>query len=200
MPVGFTSPDMTCSRNQRILLAITALLFSTLACRAATRLILPDTPTPLPPTAIPPTPTPFPSPTLTPTVVIEASCPLLTSEILDTATDFEFDSEENADEEIYLVSYFVNGDEISRPFNESVPQDLRDEQDDRATHQDIWKYFTRLIPPEQRDFLSGFEQDGDVIGRPVDVAEGPDGAFYVSDDYAGAVYRVTYGSTKIAAR
>jgi glucose/arabinose dehydrogenase len=44
---------------------------------------------------------------------------------------------------------------------------------------------------EEREFLVGFEQDGDVIGRPVDVAEGPDGAIYVSDDYAGAVYRVS---------
>ena len=43
---------------------------------------------------------------------------------------------------------------------------------------------------EERDFAVGFERDGDVIGRPVDVAEGPDGAFYISDDYAGAVYRV----------
>jgi len=43
---------------------------------------------------------------------------------------------------------------------------------------------------EERDFLTGFNLDGDVIGRPVDVAEGPDGAFYVSDDYAGVVYRV----------
>ena len=43
---------------------------------------------------------------------------------------------------------------------------------------------------EERDFLSGFEVDEDVIGRPVDVAEGPDGAFYVSDDYAGTIYRV----------
>jgi glucose/arabinose dehydrogenase len=43
---------------------------------------------------------------------------------------------------------------------------------------------------EERDFLVGFELEGDVIGRPVDVAEGPDGAFYVSDDYAGAIYRV----------
>ncbi|MFP6605127.1 MAG: sorbosone dehydrogenase family protein, partial [Myxococcota bacterium] len=33
----------------------------------------------------------------------------------------------------------------------------------------------------------------DVIGRPVDVAEGPDGAIYVSDDYAGAIWRVAYG-------
>ena len=44
---------------------------------------------------------------------------------------------------------------------------------------------------EERDFVVGFELDEDVIGRPVDVAEGPDGAFYISDDYAGAVYRVS---------
>jgi glucose/arabinose dehydrogenase len=55
---------------------------------------------------------------------------------------------------------------------------------------------------EERDFVTGFELDEDVIGRPVDVAEGPDGAFYVSDDYAGAIYRVAYvgdenGSTRL---
>ena len=42
----------------------------------------------------------------------------------------------------------------------------------------------------ERDFLTGFEVDEDVIGRPVDVAEGPDGAIYVSDDYADVIYRV----------
>lgn len=46
---------------------------------------------------------------------------------------------------------------------------------------------------EERDFLSGFEHDGDVIGRPVDVVEGVDGAFYVSDDYAGSIHRVAAG-------
>jgi glucose/arabinose dehydrogenase len=45
----------------------------------------------------------------------------------------------------------------------------------------------------ERDFVSGFERDGDVIGRPVDVAEGPDGAFYISDDYAGSILRVAWG-------
>jgi glucose/arabinose dehydrogenase len=45
---------------------------------------------------------------------------------------------------------------------------------------------------QSRDFLSGFELDGDIIGRPVDVAQGPDGAIYISDDYAGAIYRVSY--------
>ena len=45
---------------------------------------------------------------------------------------------------------------------------------------------------ERRDLVTGFEEGGDVIGRPVDVAEGPDGALYVSDDYAGAIYRVAW--------
>ena len=45
---------------------------------------------------------------------------------------------------------------------------------------------------EERDFLTGFNQDGDISGRPVDVAQGPDGAIYISDDYAGAIYRVSY--------
>jgi glucose/arabinose dehydrogenase len=45
----------------------------------------------------------------------------------------------------------------------------------------------------EQDFATGFEVDDDVIGRPVDVVEGPDGAFYVSDDYAEAVWRIAYG-------
>ena len=43
---------------------------------------------------------------------------------------------------------------------------------------------------EQRNFLTGFELDEDVVGRPVDVAPGPDGSIYVSDDMAGAIYRI----------
>lgn len=53
---------------------------------------------------------------------------------------------------------------------------------------------------EERDFLSGFELDGHVMGRPVDVAVGRDGAVYVSDDYAGAVWRVARsGASSLAA-
>jgi glucose/arabinose dehydrogenase len=44
----------------------------------------------------------------------------------------------------------------------------------------------------ESDFLTGFEVGGNVIGRPVDVEDGPDGALYVSDDFGGAVYRVVY--------
>jgi len=50
---------------------------------------------------------------------------------------------------------------------------------------------------EERDFLTGFEQDDDVIGRPVDAAWGPDGALYVTDDYAGVVWRVAQGTSPL---
>jgi len=48
----------------------------------------------------------------------------------------------------------------------------------------------------QRDFLTGFLKDEEVSGRPVDIAQGPDGAIYISDDYAGSVYRVTTGDDR----
>jgi len=49
---------------------------------------------------------------------------------------------------------------------------------------------------EERVFLGGFRGANGLIGRPVDVAEGPDGAIYVSDDYAGVIYRVRYEPTR----
>ena len=52
----------------------------------------------------------------------------------------------------------------------------------------------------ESDFAVGWEIDEEVIGRPVDVAEGPDGALYVSDDYAGVVYRVAFGERAAGAR
>ena len=48
----------------------------------------------------------------------------------------------------------------------------------------------------EEDFLSGFEQAGEIIGRPVDVAAGPDDCAYISDDYGSAIYRVCYGETQ----
>jgi mono/diheme cytochrome c family protein len=51
----------------------------------------------------------------------------------------------------------------------------------------------------ERDFAVGFERDEQVIGRPVDVIEGPDAAIYVSDDFAGAVYRIARSSAASAA-
>jgi glucose/arabinose dehydrogenase len=40
------------------------------------------------------------------------------------------------------------------------------------------------------DFLTGFQQGATVWGRPVALAVGSDGALYVTDDKAGAIYRI----------
>jgi glucose/arabinose dehydrogenase len=47
-------------------------------------------------------------------------------------------------------------------------------------------------PAEYIQFATGWLQDnGNVIGRPVDVQVAPDGALLVSDDKAGAIYRIS---------
>jgi glucose/arabinose dehydrogenase len=43
---------------------------------------------------------------------------------------------------------------------------------------------------EARDFVTGFILGEEVFGRPVSIAEGGDGSIYISDDYAGLIYRV----------
>ncbi len=48
-------------------------------------------------------------------------------------------------------------------------------------------------------FITGFLQDNSYIGRPVDLAVMKDGSLLISDDYAGAVYRVSYDG-RLAAR
>jgi glucose/arabinose dehydrogenase len=42
-------------------------------------------------------------------------------------------------------------------------------------------------------FLTGFVEDNKYLGRPVDVQVMKDGSILVSDDFNGAVYRVSYG-------
>ena len=49
-------------------------------------------------------------------------------------------------------------------------------------------------------FLTGFLQNNGYLGRPVDVQVMKDGSLLVSDDYAGAVYRVTYATERAAKR
>jgi glucose/arabinose dehydrogenase len=50
-------------------------------------------------------------------------------------------------------------------------------------------------------FITGFLQpDNNYVGRPVDVMNMPDGSVLISDDWNGAVYRVSYGANKTAGR
>ncbi|HZR85229.1 MAG TPA: PQQ-dependent sugar dehydrogenase [Bradyrhizobium sp.] len=48
--------------------------------------------------------------------------------------------------------------------------------------------------------ITGFLENNSYLGRPVDVALLKDGSILVSDDYNGAVYRVSYGKSKVAAK
>ena len=49
-------------------------------------------------------------------------------------------------------------------------------------------------------FITGFLENNSYIGRPVDIMQMKDGSLLVSDDWNGAVYRVTYGKPKVAAK
>lgn len=152
---------------------IIALLCSSLACRAATRLVIPDTPTPLP-TATPtftPTHTPAPLPTLTPTVIFEAACPSLVEGILNTVTsEVHLDGKESdklhqGEGGIPLVTYDVAENQISNPHFDAVPDELEDERDDRSAHEAIWKYFASIIPAAEREFVSEFSIFTDGAGN-----------------------------------
>jgi glucose/arabinose dehydrogenase len=45
-----------------------------------------------------------------------------------------------------------------------------------------------LLPA--KTLIGGFQEpDGERWGRPVDAVPGPEGALYVSDDTAGAIYK-----------
>ena len=49
-------------------------------------------------------------------------------------------------------------------------------------------------------FLTGFLENNSYIGRPVDVEIMADGSMLLSDDWNGAIYRITYGKPKAAGK
>ncbi|HVN14377.1 MAG TPA: hypothetical protein VMT73_01455 [Anaerolineales bacterium] len=146
----------------RIILLSGSLLLSTLACRAATNLVFPSTPTSFPTN----TPTPLP-PTLTPTPDANAACSSLLAKIMDVAVSGggsglghagSTESSPNRDNESTpLVSYRVTGNEIGDPYYRAIPVALRSEQRDTVTQQKIWNYFTELIPADQRSMLVEYD-------------------------------------------
>ncbi len=60
------------------------------------------------------------------------------------------------DREYTLVTYAVNGDTITAPVYDSVPDALRDYQQDNVAQEKIWDFITTVIPADQRTMVTGF--------------------------------------------
>ena len=142
------------------LFAISAILLSSLAC--ATLLGGPEDVTNIPePSEI--TQVPITEvPTELPAEIV--SCPIITDQIVEMNSTVLVEGEADTmdfgardeDNTTYIVTYLVSGNQVNAPTFESVPSDLQDEQDDAATHQQLWDYFAALIPLENRGSLAEF--------------------------------------------
>ena len=150
--------------RSKMLPAVTALFLSSIACAT-----LVGEPTPAPVV----TKLPIVNPAITKVPVTEMSsaetpvhvaCPAVTNKIMDVSLSGGSD-EDLSDEEVHLVTYTVSGDEISDPYYDEVGANLQEEQEDFTAHQQIWSYFTSLIPAGSRT----------VIGEYSIVTDGRDG-------------------------
>lgn len=63
---------------------------------------------------------------------------------------------EGADANFNLVTYNVVGDQITEPDILWVPSEYKPYQQDTASHQRVWNYFTSLIPAEQRKWITKY--------------------------------------------
>ena len=149
---------------------ITTLVFSSIACQVAARLIIPDTPTSPPVDTVIPTLTPTSPPAFTPTVIFEAACPSLLEKILQAGTAEEIvlidrSEQRSKEDDIILITYEVEGDKISVPRAQPVPEELESKQKDRGSHEAIWNYFVFITPPEERALISEFAIFTDGKGK-----------------------------------
>ena len=159
------------NRYHKLILLTLALLASTLACRAATRLIHPNTP--IPPlsiftetsSAIPPQATPFtltPKPTIQPITCTNVSCldACLTriNDALETR-QFELVGGDYAGKEanMNLVLYKVENGKLGEPTLLFVPQEFKPFQQELDAQTLVWNYVSALLPPEQLKWISEYD-------------------------------------------
>ncbi|MEP0807479.1 MAG: hypothetical protein HRF47_18535 [Chloroflexota bacterium] len=155
--------------RRKLFLLTLALLFSTLACRAATRLIFPETSSPNLPAATPLTPlaaenpaqTQPPKPAPTPITCTDETCldACLTriNETLATGQSDAIGGEyANKDANFDLVVYKVKDGELGNPTVLYVPSEYKPFQQNLETQKAIWNYTSSLLPPDQLKWISEF--------------------------------------------
>jgi len=139
---------------------LTFLVSTSLACMAATRIVLGEIPTPIP--TLIPTSTPTPRPTATPDICAAGNC---ISACVNKLNDIVHPGgavnnkkilrrEFSAGEEYILVTYKVNGDQIEYPILDGVPKSMKPYQEDQLSQKEIWDYFAAIIPSSQRRFVT----------------------------------------------
>ncbi|MFK7907053.1 MAG: hypothetical protein AB8B69_18100 [Chitinophagales bacterium] len=93
----------------------------------------------------------------------------------DFAEQFDDFSAEYEGDEGSLTLYQINGDNITKTKDFKVKKKYRSFQEDVATHQAIWDYFTELIPASARMEIVEFEifhGGGDLLGYVAPVNDG----------------------------
>lgn len=155
--------------RKKLLFTTLALLFSTLACRAATRLIFPETATPQPPTpAALPTPLPTgtesthtPKPAPAPITCTDDSCLetclVRINEALETGNSETIAGKyADKDTEFNLATYQVADGQLGNPKLLYVPSEYKHLQENLEAQQAIWDYTSSLLPPDQLKWISEF--------------------------------------------
>ena len=85
-------------------------------------------------------------------------------------TDIEVD-EKLLDDEYVLVTYDVNGNNLSSPSYENVDSNLTAYQNDTDTQEMIWNYYTAIIPEDARNMLVGYKIVTDGQGGTLAMVE-----------------------------
>jgi hypothetical protein len=100
------------------------------------------------------------------------ACPGILGRILTHAAGIEdaFPDTGVEPDQVSLVTYAVDGDHITELRLENVPADLRNYQADGIAHQEIWEYFTTLVPLEAREsVLAEYSLMTDGVGNELAV-------------------------------
>ena len=90
---------------------------------------------------------------------LETTCAVTMADIIQSAQGnvYEMDDSNYVEpESYYLVTYSVNGDQITNPVFDTIPNDLKDEQQDSALQKEAWQIFTTLIPAKDRQMVSQY--------------------------------------------
>jgi hypothetical protein len=101
-------------------------------------------------------------PTLPATEAPIAVCPTSMETVIEAVQysvyNYEGDdvTSEDEPESVTLVTYEVNGDEISDPQYETVDSEWETLQNDTESHNLAWELFSQLIPADNREFVSEY--------------------------------------------